>query len=129
MAAREGLDDQRTGIKAIDDAWEAKEKREMDEFLAPARQAESALESMISKAIAKAVYEMVAKASRGASVERVTIMPKPIAGREGIMPMVSAAVEEDPHSECARFLSAFASGDEPGMRSVVREIVRAEAAA
>jgi hypothetical protein len=105
----------------------AEDQRQLrDEFLASARRAESAIDALVEKAI-KRVFQKVD--GNLESSTRVPLGVRPIPECQGIMPLVRAAAEYNPSSDAARFLTAYVAGDEAGMRRVVREIVRTEAAA
>jgi hypothetical protein len=116
--------DDGTAVSVLDKAWKEKQDRELAEFLAPARRAESALDKVIEAAIEKAVHRMVEKAS-GSSVDRATIPTKPIPERESLVPLLKAGIEENASSDAARFLSAFVRGDDATMRSICRSLAAA----
>lgn len=96
------------------------EAEDLTKLLGPARRQQSALDALIQDAVEKALRK-----TSGASDHRMAVMPKPIPKREGIMPLVRAAVEEDPGSDIARYLSAFVSGDEQAQRQIARELAAA----
>jgi hypothetical protein len=107
-----------TAVNVLDKAWQEKRDRELAEFLAPARRAESALDKMIEEAVNMALRKV-----SGNVESRITVAVQAVPERQAITPLLRAAVDEDPNSDCARFLAAFASADEPAMRAICRELL------
>jgi hypothetical protein len=115
--------DNSTGCRAIDDAWAAHEKAELEKFLKPGRDQEASLNKIIEQAVARVLAK-----SGGSSLPSSGIKVRPIPERQALMPLLSNAVDENSDTDAAKFLRAFVSGDNEGMRAVVRSLVRAEAA-
>lgn len=110
-----------TGIAAIDKAWQEKEDEEMRKFLAPARDAESALSKMVQDVVRRTLR----KASGDSSLPSSGIRIRPVAERQGLMPMLRAAAQEDPDSDATKFLAAYVGGDEQAQRRIARELAAA----
>lgn len=107
-----------TGIKAIDEMVKANNDREMAKFLQPARDAESALSKMIEETVAR----VLRKASGESSLPSSGLRTRPVASREGIMPIVKAAAEFSENTDLTRFLNAFSEDNQSAMRQIVREL-------
>lgn len=107
-----------TGIAAIDKAWKETQDAEMQKFLAPARNAETSLQKMVEDVVAR----VLRKASGESSLPSSGLRIRPTPERQGLVPMLEKAREFSENSDAFQFLSAYVSGDEAGMRKLVREL-------
>ncbi len=108
-------DKEYSAIPAIAELERAQEEAGLQKLLGPADRAESQLESLVRGIVQKTVGNLT--------------VPVRESDREGlaIMPRLAAATQGD-DSDAAKFLRAFVSNDEKGMRRVARELAMADAA-
>lgn len=93
---------------------------DLEELLAPARRQQRELDSMIEKALLRAMQK-----TSGGSLPASGIVPRPVPERAGILPILKSAVEFSENADLVKFLTAYAQGDEAAMRAVARELVAA----
>jgi hypothetical protein len=90
---------------------------ELEQFLAPGRRANQAIDDMIQNAIERAVAK-----TGGRSLPSSGIFPKPVSERAGLLPVLKAAAEFSENSDLINFLTAWATGDQAAMRKIAREL-------
>ncbi|MGB7283312.1 MAG: hypothetical protein WBE13_13700 [Candidatus Acidiferrum sp.] len=90
------------------------EAAELAILLAPARHAEKSLDKLIEGALMRVMRKS------GGDLPTSGLRIRQAGERPALM--LRAAVEEDPGSDVARYLSAYVAGDETGMRKLIREL-------